>query len=306
MDNLNSYYDPSLKRSRLDLLKTRKNFQFIHQDISNRESFKSVLKGESIDGVIHLAAQAGVRHSFEHPEEFIPSNLSGFYNAAELAVERQVGHFVFASSSSVYSGNLQRPYKETNSADHQLSLYAATKKANEVMAHAIAHINQMPTTGLRFFTVYGPWGRPDMSFFQFAERILAEQPIKLHNHGLMTRDFTYIDDIVSALLAAYDRPPEVDRNWANSPTPASSGHAPFRLFNIGSGRPVSLENYVKAFEHAIGKPAIREYVDMHPGEAVDTESDTTVLEAWIGCKPTTPLGDGIAKFVSWYREFYKV
>ncbi len=256
--------------------------------------------------MIHLAAQAGVRHSFEHPEEFIPSNLVGFYNVAELAVERKVGHFVFASTSSVYGGNTLRPYRETHDTSHPLSLYAATKKANEAMAHALANINGMPTTGLRFFTVYGPWGRPDMSFFLFANQILTNQPIKLHNHGRMTRDFTFIDDIVAGIVAVFDRPPIVDTTWFASPTPASSGHAPFRLFNIGSSHPVDLETYVKAFEIAIGKQAIREYVDMHPGEATDTEADTNALAAWTGLEPTTKLQDGISKFVTWYREFYKV
>ena len=306
IDNINSYYDPSLKRARLEILEKFSNFIFLQEDISKRDAFKSTLNKIDINGVVHLAAQAGVRHSFEHPEEFIPSNLSGFYNVAELAVERQAEHFIFASSSSVYGGNPVRPFSETGSADHPLSLYAATKKANEVMAHALAHINGLPTTGLRFFTVYGPWGRPDMSFFRFARQIIAGEPIKLHNHGKMTRDFTYIDDIVSGLLAAYDRPASIDPYWAKEPTPASSGHAPFRLFNLGSSNPVNLETYVQAFEAVIGKKAIREYVEMHPGEAIDTESDTNAIAEWTGCRPSTSLNDGIAKFVAWYRKYYNV
>lgn len=256
--------------------------------------------------VVHLAAQAGVRHSFEHPEDFISSNLVGFYNVAAAATAAEVEHMVFASTSSVYGGNLKRPFREVDGADHPLSLYAATKRANEAMAHALAHINDLPMTGLRFFTVYGPWGRPDMSFFRFAERIIAGKPIQLHNHGRMTRDFTYIDDIVAGILAVLERPPTLDSDWAAAPSPASSGAAPYRIFNIGAGAPVDLATYVDAFERAIGKPAIREYTPMHPGEALDTHADVAALEAWTGMRPQVSLDEGVARFVDWYRGYYGV
>ncbi len=303
VDNLNDYYDPALKRARLERLQGPR-FRFVEVDISDAAALRVV--GDVLDGVIHLAAQAGVRHSFEHPEAFIPSNLVGFYNVAALAVTAKPSHFVFASTSSVYGGNVRRPFREMDGADHPLSLYAATKKANEAMAHALAHIHDLPMTGLRFFTVYGPWGRPDMSFFRFAERIIAGRPIELHNHGRMTRDFTYIDDIVEGVLAAYDRPPAVDPDWAARPSPATSGVAPYRIFNIGAGAPVDLASYVDAFERAIGMPAKRAYVEMRPGEAIDTHADADALAAWTGVRPRTPLGVGVARFVAWYRAYYGV
>lgn len=303
VDSLNAYYDPSLKRARLARL-AGPNFTFIHADIADPAAFDAV--PARIDSVIHLAAQAGVRHSYDHPAEFIPSNLTGFYATAALAAARGARHFVFASTSSVYGPNPSRPFRETDGADHPLSLYAATKKANEAMAHALSHLHDMPTTGLRFFTVYGPWGRPDMSFFRFADRIIHGAPIQLHNHGAMTRDFTYIDDIVAGVIAAHDAPPGADAGWTEAPSPASSAVAPYRLFNIGSGAPVALAEYVDAFEAAIGKPAIREYVPMHPGETVDTHADADALAAWTGVRPATPLQDGVNRFVAWYRDYYGV
>ena len=303
VDSLNDYYDPALKRARLQNLQSS-SFEFQHLNIADQAALNHAVGG--VDGVIHLAAQAGVRHSYEHPEAFVPANLVGFYNVAALAMAAKVQHFVFASTSSVYGANPTRPFRETASADHPLSLYAATKKANEAMAHALAHIHQTPTTGLRFFTVYGPWGRPDMSFFRFADRIIRGAPIELHNHGRMTRDFTYIDDIVAGILAAYDRPAEVDHQWIEHPSPATSGAAPYRIFNIGSGAPVNLATYVDAFEAVIGKKAIREYVEMHPGEAVDTHADAGALQQWTGYKPTMSLKEGVGRFVDWYRGYYDV
>ncbi len=305
VDNINAYYSPALKRARLARL-ARPNFKFHERDIADADGMAADLAGARIDAVVHLAAQAGVRHSFEHPATFVPSNLTGFYNVAALAAERAVRHFVFASTSSVYGANPGRPFRETDGADHPLSFYAATKKANEAMAHALAHIHGLPTTGLRFFTVYGPWGRPDMSFFRFADRIIRGAPIELHNHGNMTRDFTYIDDIVAGILAVLDRPPTIDPNWAANPTPATSGAAPYALFNIGSGAPASLAAYVDAFEAAIGKTAIRQYVPMHPGEAVDTHADAGLLAAATGFQPTTALDEGVRRFVEWYRAYYRV
>lgn len=304
VDNVNDYYDPALKRARLAALAGAPAFAFHELDIADSGALGRAAAGA--DAVIHLAAQAGVRHSYDRPEDFVSSNLVGFYNVAALAVAAKARHFVFASTSSVYGANPQRPFREDAPADHPLSFYAATKKANEAMAHALAHINGVPATGLRFFTVYGPWGRPDMSFFRFAARIIAGRPIQLHNHGRMTRDFTYIDDIVAGVLAVLDRPPAADPGWSARPTPAASGAAPYRIFNIGSGAPVDLAAYVDAFERAIGKAAIREYVDMHPGEALDTHADSSALAAWTGRKPATTLDDGVARFVAWYRDYYGV
>ena len=302
LDNVNTYYDPKLKRDRLALLNATPGFSFVEADIADPAAFAAL--PDDIAGVIHMAAQAGVRHSYEHPEEFRPSNLVGFYNVAAFAVARQVEHFVFASTSSVYGPGPDRPSSEAMPANHPLSLYAATKKSNEAMAHALSHINGLPVTGLRFFTVYGPWGRPDMSFFRFAKAIIASAPIELHNNGQMTRDFTYIDDIVSGVLAAYDNPPSVDDTWAAAPSSATSGAAPYRIFNIGSGRPVDLATYVAAFERAIGRPAITRNIPMHPGEALDTHADASALADWTGVSPETPLDEGVARFVAWYRDYY--
>jgi len=304
VDNVNDYYDPKLKRARLDILAADDRFRFCEVDIADGTALRDA--AGDVSAIVHLAAQAGVRHSYSRPEEFVPSNLVGFYNVAALAVAQAVSHFVFASTSSVYGANPGLPYRETDGADHPLSFYAATKKANEAMAHALAHINGVPMTGLRFFTVYGPWGRPDMSFFRFAERIIAGQPIQLHNHGRMTRDFTYIDDIVAGVVATLDKPPAVDPAWAASPTPATSGAAPYRIFNIGAGAPADLAAYVDAFEAAIGQPAIREYVPMHPGEALDTHADASALAAWTGVRPKISLQEGVARFVAWYRDYYQV
>lgn len=304
LDNLNSYYDPKLKRNRLAQLKSASGFSFLQRDIADPASFLELPM--DITGVVHLAAQAGVRHSFDHPEEFVPSNLVGFYNVAAFAVARAVGHFLFASTSSVYGPGPDWPSKESAPANHPLSLYAATKKSNEAMAHALAHIHGMPSTGLRFFTVYGPWGRPDMSFFRFAKAIIAGEPIDLHNNGQMTRDFTYIDDIVAGLIAVFDRPPAADPHWLEAPSSASSGVAPYQIFNIGSGAPVDLATYVAAFEQAIGKPAITRNAPMHPGEAIDTHADASALLEWTGAAPQTPLAEGVRRFVAWYRGYYGV
>lgn len=304
IDNINAYYDPALKRDRLAQLQALPGFSFLEADIADPETFARLPDG--VSGVIHLAAQAGVRHSFEHPEEFIPSNLTGFYNTAAFAVARDVSHFVYASTSSVYGPGPDRPSTEAMAANHPLSLYAATKKANEAMAHALSHINGMPMTGLRFFTVYGPWGRPDMSFFKFAKAIISGEVIDLHNHGQMTRDFTYIDDIVAGVLAAYDRPATTDDSWLLNPSSAGSGAAPYRIFNIGSGRPVDLAAYVASFERSIGRKAITRNVPMHPGEALDTHADASALAAWTGVAPETSLDEGVARFVAWYRDYYSV
>ena len=303
VDNLNSYYDVSLKRARLARLDGQA-FRFAELGIEDAGALSAAI-GE-IDGVINLAAQASVTHALTEPDDYIASNLVGFHNIARLAMERSAGHLVYASTSSVYGDNPKRPFREADGADHPLSLYAATKKANEAIAHVFSHIHGLPTTGLRFFTVYGPWGRPDMSYFKFAQKIIAGEPIELHNQGRMTRDFTYIDDIVAGVLATYDRPATIDPDWAGAPSPATSGAGPYRIFNIGSNAPVTLAQYVDAFEAAIGKRAIRRYVPMHPGEAVDTHADSSALAAWTGVAPQVSLVDGVARFVAWYREHFGV
>ncbi len=303
VDNLNDYYDVGLKRRRLERLDSQA-FRFAELSIDDGAALNAAV-GE-VDGVINLAAQASVAHGLTAPDDYIASNIVGFHNVTKLAVARGAGHLVYASTSSVYGDNPSRPFRETDGADHPLSLYAATKKANEAIAHAYAHLHDLPATGLRFFTVYGPWGRPDMSYFRFAEQIIAGAPIALHNHGRMTRDFTYIDDIVAGVLGVYDRPAEVDPGWSEAPTPATSGAAPYRIFNIGSNAPVTLGAYVDAFEKAIGKPAVRTYVPMHPGESLDTHADSSALAAWTGVEPQTSLEVGVQKFVDWYRAYYDV
>lgn len=305
VDNLNDYYDPGLKRARLTDLEDQAGFAFRELDIATDGDRLAAAAGAA-DRVVHLAAEAGVRHSFDRPEAFVHSNLVGFYQVAQLAIDLSARHFVYASSSSVYGGNPDQPHRESVAADHPLSFYGATKKANEAMAHALAHVHGLPMTGLRFFTVYGPWGRPDMSYFKFAERILAGRPIQLHNHGRMTRDFTFIDDVVAGVLAALDRPPAPDPEWAARPTSDASGHAPYRVLNIGSAAAVSLADYVAAFERATGEAAIIEHVAMEPGEALDTHADLAAFQAWTEAGPPTPLDAGVKRFIDWYRSYYGV
>lgn len=306
VDNLNDYYDVSLKYARLARLQRHRRFRFLKIDIADRESMANLFARERFNAVMHLAAQAGVRHSLDKPYAYADSNLTGFSHVLEGCRSTQVAHLVFASSSSVYGANTRQPFSEHQNVDHPLSLYAATKKANELMAHSYAHLYRLPCTGLRFFTVYGPWGRPDMSYFKFAQGIFAGQPIPVFNRGDMRRDFTYIDDIVEALVRVIDRPASSSPGWnSGAPDPATSS-APYRLYNIGNNRPVKLLRYIQILEQCLGKKAILELLPMQPGDVPATCADISDLEAAVGFRPRTPVEVGIARFVEWYRAYYNV
>jgi UDP-glucuronate 4-epimerase len=295
VDNLNDYYDVSLKQARLDSITTQanaKNFKFIKLDLAEQAATTKLFAIEKPDSVIHLAAQAGVRYSLQNPHAYISSNIVAFTNVLEACRAIKPQHLVYASSSSVYGGNTKLPFSETDNVDHPVSLYAATKKANELMAHTYSHLYGLPTTGLRFFTVYGPWGRPDMSPFLFADAIINDRPIQVFNHGDMLRDFTYIDDIVEGVIRVLDKPA----------TPSTG--APYRLFNIGNNQPEKLMDFIGLLENAIGKIAQKEYLPMQAGDVKATYADTSALDAWVGFKPNTPLKIGVEKFVSWYQAYY--
>lgn len=294
IDNLNDYYEVSLKEARLERLKEHDGFRFFLMDISDRNAMANLFKVERPCRVIHLAAQAGVRYSLEHPNAYADSNLTGFVNILEGCRSVDVEHLVFASSSSVYGANKKLPYSESDSVDHPVSLYAATKKANELMAHSYAHLYGFPCTGLRFFTVYGPWGRPDMAYFGFTNAILAGETIKIFNHGDMQRDFTYIDDIVDGLLKVFDSPPKADGN-----RPA------YRIYNIGNDQPERLGHFVKVLEDTLGVDAVKEMYPMQPGDVQSTHADLTAIKADFDFKPSTSIEEGLSHFVNWYREFYK-
>jgi UDP-glucuronate 4-epimerase len=306
LDNLNDYYDVKLKEARLARLRACSGFEFEHADIADRERMARLFVQRRFDAVMHLAAQAGVRYSIEHPSVYIDANLVGFANVIEGARRSGVGHFVFASSSSVYGANAKLPFAEDDNIDHPVSLYAATKKANELMAHSYAHLYRLPCTGLRFFTVYGPWGRPDMALFKFTSGILAGEPIPVFNRGDMVRDFTYIDDIVEGVLRVIDRPAQADPDWtALAPTPSSS-NAPYRIYNIGNNQPVKLLRYIAVLEQCLGKQAKLDLLPLQAGDVPETSADISRLEAAVGFKPATPIEAGIARFVEWYRAYYRV
>jgi UDP-glucuronate 4-epimerase len=306
LDNLNDYYDVKLKEARLARLRACSGFEFEYADIADRESMARLFAQRRFDAVMHLAAQAGVRYSIENPSAFIDANLVGFANVIEGARRSGVGHFVFASSSSVYGANAKLPFAEDDNIDHPVSLYAATKKANELMAHCYAHLYQLPCTGLRFFTVYGPWGRPDMALFKFTSGILAGEPIPVFNRGEMVRDFTYVDDIVEGVVRVIDRPAQADPAWtAIAPVPSSS-NAPYRIYNIGNNRPVKLMRYIEVIEQCLGKKAKLDLLPLQAGDVPETIADVSRLEAAIGFKPSTPIETGIGRFVEWYRSYYKV
>jgi len=309
IDNLNDYYDPQLKRDRLALLAARPDaarFRFEALDLADAPAMAALFARERFDGVINLAAQAGVRYSLQNPGAYAQSNLVGFVNVLEGCRHHGVKHLVYASSSSVYGGNVKMPFAEDDSVDHPVSLYAATKKANELMAHTYSHLYALPTTGLRFFTVYGPWGRPDMAPMLFARAILAGEPIKVFNHGQMRRDFTYIDDIVDGVVATLDRIPGPDDAFDRErPTPASSW-APYRVFNIGNSEPVALMDFIGALEKALGREAIKDFQPIQPGDVPATFADTSRLEAWTGMRPGTSIQGGVTRFVDWYRGYFKV
>ena len=306
IDNLNDYYDVGLKEARLDQLTSRENFKFIKCGIEDRHAVEAVFKEKKPDRVIHLAAQAGVRYSLSNPYAYIDANVMGFTNIIEGCRNTCISHLVYASSSSVYGGNKSMPFSERNSIDHPISLYAVTKKANELMAHTYSHLYGLPTTGLRFFTVYGPWGRPDMALFLFTKAILKGEAIPVFNNGQMIRDFTYIDDIVEGVIRVLDRPASSNVDFdPNAPDPATSS-APYRVFNIGNGSPVPLMNFIGALEQALGIEAIKEFLPMQAGDVPATAADTQELGAWVGFQPNTSVNDGVAKFVEWYRGFYDV
>ena len=305
IDNLNDYYDPSLKLSRLEKIKG-KTWQFLQLDISDKDSTKDIFDTYEPSHVIHLAAQAGVRYSIENPGEYIQSNLVGFSHVLEGCRHHEIKHLVYASSSSVYGGNTNLPFKESQAVNHPVSLYAATKKANELLAHSYSHLYGMPATGLRFFTVYGPWGRPDMAPMLFAKAILESKPIRVFNNGKMRRDFTYIDDIVEGIIRVARKPAEANEKFdKNHPDPASSW-APHRVFNIGNSEPIALMDFIDCLEKALGTEAIKHFEPMQPGDVESTAADTTELESWVGFKPSTPIEKGIEAFAGWYRSYYQV
>jgi len=304
IDNLNDYYDVSLKEARLARLQRKPSFKFEKIDIAERQRLTDLIRTERPARIVHLAAQAGVRYSLTHPQAYVDANVTGFLNVLEAVREVPTGHLVYASTSSVYGSNTHMPFSVRHNVDHPVSLYAATKKANELMAHAYSHLFAIPCTGLRFFTVYGPWGRPDMAFFTFTRKMLAGEPIDVFNHGHHTRDFTYVEDIVEGILRVLDRPAEPDPNWnADDPLPSRSS-APWRIYNIGSNNRVSLLRYIEVLEQTLGVEAKRNYLPMQAGDVADTFADVTDLMIDTGYKPDTPIEVGIRKFVDWYLDYY--
>lgn len=304
IDNLNAYYDVGLKQARLARLQSQAGFAFERLDVADRPAIRALFERVRPSRVLHLAAQAGVRYSIDAPDDYSDSNLLGFANILQGCRNQQATHLVFASSSSVYGGNARLPFSERDAVDHPISYYAATKKANEVMAHSYAHLYGLPTTGLRFFTVYGPWGRPDMALFKFTHAMLAGQPIDVYGEGRLIRDFTYIDDIVEGVLRVLDKPatPDPDRD-PMEPTPDTAA-APYRIFNIGNNQPTLLIDYITALESALGTQAVKRMLPIQPGDMHSTAANTAALAAWIGFTPTTPVREGVARFVHWYRGFY--
>lgn len=312
LDVVNTYYDPALKERRLELLTeaacapSAGQFTFVHGDLADQDLVSESFSDHRFDRVIHLAAQAGVRHSLSHPHDYVQSNIVAFTNILEGCRLHSTPHLTYASTSSVYGGNTAMPFSEHQSVDHPLQFYAATKRANELMAHAYSHLFRLPTTGLRFFTVYGPWGRPDMALILFTKAILAGEPIRLFNHGNHTRDFTYVDDIAEGVIRASDQIAVPNPDWSSeTPDPATSS-APFRIFNIGNNQPVKLMDYVAGIEAALGRKAELECLPLQPGDVPDTFADVSELKRAVGYKPATPVREGVARFVEWYRGYYGV
>jgi UDP-glucuronate 4-epimerase len=304
LDSLNDYYDPTLKEARLARLAPQAGFRFVRMDVADREGMARLFADERFDRVVHLAAQAGVRYSLENPHAYVDSNLVGFMNILEGCRHTSVAHLVYASSSSVYGGNEKMPFSEHDSVDHPVSIYAATKKANELMAHTYSHLYGLPTTGLRFFTVYGPWGRPDMALFLFVSAMLEGRPIDVFNHGRMRRDFTYIDDIVEGVVRTLDRLPQPDPAYDALAADPARSRAPYRVFNIGNNDPVPLMDFITAIEATLGIEARKNFLPMQAGDVPATAADTTELAAWVGFAPATPVREGVARFVAWYRDYY--
>ncbi len=304
LDNLNDYYDPVLKRARLARLEGRPGFTFVRLDLADREGMASLFERYRFSRVVNLAAQAGVRYSLENPWSYIDSNVQGFMTVLEGCRHHGAEHLVFASSSSVYGLNTRMPFSVHHNVDHPVSLYAATKKANELMAHTYAHLYGIPTTGLRFFTVYGPWGRPDMALFKFTKAILEGRPIDVYNHGRMRRDFTYIDDIVEGVIRVLDRAPSPDPGWTGDDPDPGSSPAPYRLYNIGNDNPVELMEFIGAIEEALGRKAEKRFLPLQPGDVPATWADVDDLVRDAGFRPATPIREGIRRFVVWYREYH--
>lgn len=306
IDNLNNYYDVNLKLARLDRLKNYNRFEFLKLEIADKQAMENLFSKKKVQKVIHLAAQAGVRYSLTHPHAYVDSNLVGFINILEGCRHNEIEHLAYASSSSVYGTNTKMPFSTHDNVDHPVSLYAASKKANELMAHTYSHLYNLPTTGLRFFTVYGPWGRPDMSLFMFTRNILEGKPIDVFNYGNHRRDFTYIDDIVEGVIRVIDRPPQANTDWSGyNPDPGTS-RAPYRLYNIGNNNPVNLLTFIEILEKCLNKEAIKNFLPLQPGDVPDTYADVSDLVNDLGYKPTTLLETGINNFVEWYRDFYKI
>jgi UDP-glucuronate 4-epimerase len=306
LDNLNDYYDPQLKHDRLARLTGKPGFRFVKMNVEDRDGMAALFAAEKFDRVVHLAAQAGVRYSLENPHAYIDANVQGFLNVLEGCRHHKVQHLVYASSSSVYGGNTLMPFSEHHSVDHPVSLYAATKKANELMAHTYSHLFRLPTTGLRFFTVYGPWGRPDMALFLFTRAILEGKPINVFNHGQMVRDFTYVDDIAEGVVRVLDRTAEVDPDYDPIKADPARSNAPYRVFNIGNHDPVTLMQFIEAIEDAVGMKAEKNFMPLQDGDVPATHADVAELQAWTDFKPAMPVPQGIKHFVAWYRSYFKV
>lgn len=306
IDNLNSYYDVALKKARLDALRPHANFRFVKLDVADRQGMADLFTEVAPSKVLHLAAQAGVRYSIDQPDDYTDSNLLGFGNVLQGCRKHQVGHLVYASSSSVYGGNTKMPFAESDAVDHPISYYAATKKANELMAHTYSHLYGIPTTGLRFFTVYGPWGRPDMALFKFTKAMLAGETIDVYGEGKLVRDFTYIDDIVEGIMRVLDKPATPDACYDSlRPNPGTST-APYRIFNIGNNSPTMLMDYIAALEGSLHITAHKQMLPIQPGDMHSTSADTRALQAWVGFSPAMPVNTGVQHFVNWYRSFYRV
>ena len=306
IDNMNDYYDPSLKAARLSRLTSREKFNFHHADITDKTSLDQVFGTETIDRVINLAAQVGVRYSLKNPQAYISTNIQGFTNILETCRHNAVKHLVYASSSSVYGSNTLMPFAVSHAVDHPISLYAATKKSNELMAHSYAHLYKLPVTGLRFFTVYGPWGRPDMATFLFTKNIIEGTPIDVFNNGNHARDFTYIDDIALGVVKCLDNTAQPNANWDSNNPDVASSHAPYKLFNIGNNKPVKLVDFIECIETAVGKKAIKNFLPLQSGDVAMTYADVSALEKAINYRADTDIQTGIHKFVDWYKDYYRV
>ncbi|MEM7281350.1 MAG: NAD-dependent epimerase [Pseudomonadota bacterium] len=305
LDNLNSYYDVQLKLSRLERLRKNSNFTNVEDDLENKSAIEHLFQTYKPERVVNLAAQAGVRYSLENPHSYVDSNVSGFLNIIENCRHQGIEHLVYASTSSVYGANTNMPFSVHESTEHQVSLYAATKKANEMMAHTYSHLFEIPTTGLRFFTVYGPWGRPDMALFKFTKKILAGDPIDVFNHGNHKRDFTFIDDIVSGVIGTLDRPAEANSQWDSQQPDSATSLAPYKIYNIGNGRPVELLQCIELLEERLGRTTEKNMLPMQLGDVPETHADISDLQRDVGYKPNTDIAEGIGRFVDWYLEYYE-